>query len=255
MGKAKTVNEKEKIILFKTFQYFEKIVNGEVKKFSAKETKYQLISRLSNLSGYSKGTLYKIIDAGISSSNPSDAFPTKPRKPPQKRVKFDDKQMEAIREIVYSFHKTEGRLVTIEALRCKLEEDLNVHLSTFSLRSVLKELGFRFVQSKDNRVQLVEKPDIVAKRRSFLQKITHFRAEGRSIVYLDETYIHTNYSSSRSWIDDSTKGFRKKIGTGQRYIVGTYITLINKSFCGSCYQKVPARSIFCDELNSANSCT
>lgn len=45
------------------------------------------------------------------------------------------------------------------------------------------------------------------------------RAEGKQIIYLDETYIHQNYKPKMSWQGPSTQGVIDNISTGKRFII------------------------------------
>jgi hypothetical protein len=48
---------------------------------------------------------------------------------------------------------------------------------------------------------LMEKPDIGAKRTSFLRQIKKYRGEGRNIVYNDESFLHSSHTSPYGWYD------------------------------------------------------
>lgn len=46
-----------------------------------------------------------------------------------------------------------------------------------------------------------------------------FRSEGRPIVYIDESYIHSTHMQSKSWADESNNGLRVPISKGDRLII------------------------------------
>lgn len=46
-----------------------------------------------------------------------------------------------------------------------------------------------------------------------------YRKEGRPIVYMDETYIHSSHTHDQSWNDDSMEGLKKPVSKGQRLII------------------------------------
>ena len=58
------------------------------------------------------------------------------------------------------------------------------------LRRILKEMGFVWRKSTDNRKFLMERSDIVAQRINFLRQMKKYREEGREIVYTDESYVN-----------------------------------------------------------------
>ncbi|CAH1992238.1 unnamed protein product [Acanthoscelides obtectus] len=77
------------------------------------------------------------------------------------------------------------------------DEDLpNFKRSTF--HKLLKELDFRFLKTGRNSL-LIEKEEIVIWRREYLRKIRQFRAEGRKIYYLDETWVNAGHTQGKVW--------------------------------------------------------
>lgn len=46
-----------------------------------------------------------------------------------------------------------------------------------------------------------------------------YMREGRSVVFTDESYIHSSHTQSKEWADDSTLGLKKPISKGQRLIM------------------------------------
>lgn len=46
-----------------------------------------------------------------------------------------------------------------------------------------------------------------------------YRAEGRNIVYTDETYIHSSHTQKHRWSDQSGKELKKPISKGKRLII------------------------------------
>lgn len=49
--------------------------------------------------------------------------------------------------------------------------------------------------------------------------IKQYRRDGRPIIYLDETYIHSSHVSSKGWSDSSSEGLRQPLGKRDRLIV------------------------------------
>lgn len=82
----------------------------------------------------------------------------KKRGPKSKRkIDIDDNTKDAIRHIIYDFHLTEHRTVTIKGLQEKVNRDLNLDLGSTSLRKVIHALGFSWRKVKDNRQILMER--------------------------------------------------------------------------------------------------
>lgn len=105
------------------------------------------------------------------------------------------------------------------ALNEKLARELNWKGSPSSLNFVLHELGFCFKKVQNNRKLLIENWDIRRKRIQYLQAVAKFREEGRPIVYMDETYIHSGHTISKAWTDDTNNGLLCKISKGSRLII------------------------------------
>ena len=64
----------------------------------------------------------------------------------------------------------------------------------------------------------MERPDVVAHRRRFLRHIKKLRDACHTIVYTDETYIHSAHSVTKAWQSEST-GLHKPLSKGDRIIV------------------------------------
>nr|CAI5829038.1 unnamed protein product [Callosobruchus analis] len=50
-------------------------------------------------------------------------------------------------------------------------------------------------------------------------KVRYFRDQGRPIVYLDESYIHSSHTSSKAWHDSSSFGLFSKVSKGKRLVM------------------------------------
>ena len=78
---------------------------------------------------------------------------------------------------------------------------------------------------------MIESPFIVKWRKTFLQRISQYRAEGRPIFYLDESFINSNHSPSKVLTDTTVKsaadaaarglstGIPRPAGKGPRVII------------------------------------
>lgn len=145
--------------------------------------------------------------------------PNKRRVRPKKVTGLDEFDQGAVRRIVNNFYLVEKCLPTVNKIRAKLEKDLNFTGSNTSVKRILHSLGYHWKKTNTNKRILMEKHDIKFKRFVYLQQIAHYRAEDRSIVYMDETYIHSTHVSSKGWSDDSIAGISAPISKGHRLIV------------------------------------
>ncbi|XP_063636067.1 uncharacterized protein LOC134806669 [Cydia splendana] len=100
--------------------------------------------RVIEATGISKSTLKRILNEANQKS-PSMPFETPQRKRPKKDylLNLDSFDYDVIRRMG----------------------------STFTLRKILRKLGFRYCKTKDNRKTLMEKHDVRLKRTQFLSKI------------------------------------------------------------------------------------
>ncbi|CAH1957897.1 unnamed protein product [Acanthoscelides obtectus] len=98
------------------------------------------------------------------------------------------------------------------------DEDLpNFKRSTF--HKLLKELDFRFLKRGRNSL-LIEKEEIVIWRREYLRKIRQFRAEGRKIYYLDETWVNAGHTQGKVWafLDGLSTGLKNPAGSVDGFV-------------------------------------
>jgi hypothetical protein len=84
---------------------------------------------------------------------------------------------------------------------------------------VLKEMGFIWTKTSDNRKIIIEKHDLRLKRIQYVRKIRQLRQEERPIVFTDETYIHSSHTQTKDWVDSRNLSLQKPIGKGNRLII------------------------------------
>jgi len=65
----------------------------------------------------------------------------------------------------------------------------------------------------------VERQDIQSLIVKYLRAFKAYREEGRPIVYVDETYIHSSHTTSYAWDDGSGAGLKAPISTGCLIII------------------------------------
>lgn len=216
MGKSKNINPDVKVLLFDLFKYFDEISNEKQPPITPNETKSSLVSRICLISKFSKAAIFSIIHKG-EKNELLVSKPRKQRKSWKDELNHDD--LNHIRGMIYNFHETEKCLITLKGLSQKIEVELGMKFGTGTVRKIVNILGFKFRKSKNNRLQLIESESIKMKRNIYLQQINKYREEGRPIIYTDETYVHTNYSTAKSWEDGTREGFHPKISKGSRFIV------------------------------------
>lgn len=102
---------------------------------------------------------------------------------------IDDFDKCVIRRKIYNFYKSERSLPSLKLLKNTLAEDLNFKGSVSSLRTIIKELGFKWKKIENNRKILIERNGIRVKRIDYLKKIKEIRKENKPVVYMDESYV------------------------------------------------------------------
>ena len=135
--------------------------------------------------------------SGVDSGQPIASPPKKrPRVCPVTDV--DEFVLSNIRQVIYDLHQT-GPNPSLEDMLAEIRKrGIEFHGSRTSLWKVVKELGFKY-KKMNNRLVLLEKPDIVAWRIRFLRRMHEnaFSDKPRPVVYLDGTWIFLYGTSGR----------------------------------------------------------
>lgn len=133
--------------------------------------------------------------------------------------KIDDFNKNAIRQKIHGFW-FRNEIPTIKKIVQAINDDPDLpNLPSTSLRRVLKELNFEFTKRNRNSA-LTERADLVVWRQKYIEDIRRYRDEGRTIYFLDETWVNAGECSSKVWIDTSVKShtdaFLKGLTTGPK---------------------------------------
>lgn len=147
--------------------------------------------------------------------------PGKKRGGKKKITGLDSFDLSVIKRCVHNFHKTEKQLPTVKLFLQKLRQDINFKGSATSLRSILRQLNFKWKRTEDNRKLLIKHSNIRLKRIEYLKKLSANRQEGRPVIYLytDESYVDTSHRKPKAWSAGSTEGIKKNISKGQRIVI------------------------------------
>ena len=203
-----------KHIIFNVFNYIKRLFPGE--------NKTALKARVHEATGVSIRTIERVIkegNEGNKENTETNFLPPKKHKRKTTITDLPEYEKSDIRNFIYNFHKTEGCRVSVKNLHRKLLEEYEWTGSTTSVYRIIKDLGFKWKKTRDNRLLLIERNDIRALRIKYLEKIKYFRNQGYPIVFLDETYIHAGHTASKSWTDNTSKGLFKNISKGARLII------------------------------------
>lgn len=229
LGSGRKLHSQTREVVFKVYSYLKAIADKELDITNSCTT--DLKKHLSTATGVSVKSIYNILkEAELNIEKSDDEDYQEPEKavfnsPKRKRLRkkpvtdSDDITSYDLRQVIYNFHKTNNQRITLNSLLQKLKDDFQFSGSKTSLRRMLKTLGFRWRVTQNNRKLLQEKSDIRGLRIKYLEKLKLYRQQNRTIIYMDETYLHGSHTKSHSWSDKTTNGLLSTISKGKRLIM------------------------------------
>jgi hypothetical protein len=178
-------------------------------------------SRVSQATGVSVSSIKRILKEEKTCTQSCSQFSTPNKKRIRKRPKtdIDDFDICVVRRTVNEFHLTNGERPTITSVLGVLKERINFVGGKWALLKILKRLGFRWRKSNNNRKVLIEKSEIREMRLKYLRSLEKYRKEGRPVIYMDETYVHSSHTKPKAWTDDSGAGLKSPVSKGSRIII------------------------------------
>ncbi len=166
------------------------------------------VERAAHYTGVSECTIYRL----------QVQKPPTQRKIRRDKVTLDEFDLCVVRRTLHDLLVVQKRLPTVDIVRKRLQESIQYQGGEKHLRRTLHELGFSWKKTQSNRSILMERADVVNSRVEFLRKIKKLREDGRTIVYTDETFVHSAHTMHRSW---QSKDISLKVpfSKGQRLII------------------------------------
>ncbi|XP_075977865.1 uncharacterized protein LOC142977677 [Anticarsia gemmatalis] len=182
------------------------------------KTQNQYLDEIASLTGVSVTTLKRIKKEG---SINGGVWRTPGKKRPHESTvsNLDNFDLDAIRNKINEYYIFRKQVPTLRSLLMDLKDSIQFRGCHETLRRILLANGYMFKKNKNERSLLIERYDIAAWRHRFLRTIGQKRAEGKQIIYLDETYVHKNYKPKKSWQGPSTSGVIENISSGKRFII------------------------------------
>ena len=107
------------------------------------------------------------------------------------------------------------QLPTIAKLQESLKDDIKFDGSVLLLRNV----GFKWKRSQGRRKVIIERYGIVDLLCRYLNKSASTMKKNMNIVYIDEMWIDTSYTTKYCWQSKDERGSLLPISRGQRLIV------------------------------------
>ncbi|XP_060839202.1 uncharacterized protein LOC132920662 [Rhopalosiphum padi] len=140
--------------------------------------------------------------------------------------KIDNFEKCAIRQKIHSFW-FRHEIPTSKNILLAINADPNLPSIQFSsLKTLLKDLNFEYTRWNRNNCALTERKDIVLWRRKYLEDIRRYREEGRTIYYLEETWVNIGEYSHKEFLGDREQSSKSKrliavhIGSAKGFVEG-----------------------------------
>ena len=133
------------------------------------------------------------------------------------KIIIDEFTASAIRRVVLSFYRIREH-PTLDKVLARCEEDVVdlPKLSRSSFWRLLQSMGLSYRRTKGNRQIMMEKPEIVAKRHTFLREVRELSDSGCPIVCLEETWVKVHHTVTSKWYDCSANPGRDAVQARRR---------------------------------------
>jgi transposase len=189
---------------------------------------HDIVKKAAYSTGVSKCSVYRVIKEYKSTHILKSPQKVKPRKKFSESV--GEFERNAIRRKFHDFF-FRHELPTIDEVLAAVSEDTvlgTYHRTKFY--NLLKELHFKYVQRGCDSM-LIDRDDIILCGRRYLRTVRSLRCQGRSIYYLDETWLNEGHTGNNVWVDGSvisskqaflsglTTGSKAPSGKGRRLII------------------------------------
>ena len=99
------------------------------------------------------------------------------------------------RRTIAGIYSQTRRLPTLGNIHAELKENIGFTGSKETLRKELKLIKFSYSKCELN----MERQDVVLSKIRYLRRIKELRETGHTMVYTDETYVHTSHVASKCW--------------------------------------------------------
>lgn len=153
--------------------------------------------------------------------------PINKKKRPTVVDKVDDFDKNAIRQNIHAFWFRREIPTLAKMLRVVNDDPDLPNLTRTSFQRLLKSMEFEYTK-RDRNSALTEREDLVTWRRSYISDIRRYREEGRTIYFLDET-----------WVNAGKRIIVLHIGSAEGFVAGGLL----------CFESKKNTSDYHDEMN------
>ena len=188
----------------------------EEKKSGMKLSLNRVRDRTAALTGVSRSTAQKIVEEKKKAQEEQQ----QPKQPPSSasKVSLDECDQGVVRRTIASMYSLKKVLPTLDNIRSELKQTIGYTGSKGRLRKDLLHMKFTYTRCGVNREVLMERQDVVLSRIRYLRRVRELREAGYTVVYTDETYVHTSHAVPKCW-QDSTTGLKIPFSKGNLRIV------------------------------------
>ncbi|KAI5635309.1 hypothetical protein NE865_12001 [Phthorimaea operculella] len=110
----------------------------------------------------------------------------------------DDFVRSVLHRTIEEFYLTKNTVPTGPKLMAAIKDKIDFPWTVASFRKLLKAMGYKWVECKNKRRILIEKPAVVYARSMYLRAIRQYRQDERNIFFLDEMWVDHNLTFKKS---------------------------------------------------------
>jgi len=173
--------------------------------------------------------------------------PNRKKVRPKLTQKVNEFDKNAIRRKIHGFwHRKE--FPTFKKIMASINDDPSLpNFSRSSLQKLLKDINFVHTKIKRDSA-LIERSEIVCWRQKYVESIRYYRKHGRTIYYLDESWINVEESSKS--VDPTIQSGQKNvsgkgkqlvfvhIGSSDGFVAGGLLTFESKNHSGDYHDEI-----------------
>ena len=151
-----------------------------------------------SLTGVSRSSAQKIVEEKKKAQGEQQQ--PKQRPSSTSKVSLDDLDQGVVRRTIASMYSLNKVLQTLDYIRTELKQSIRYTDSNGRLRKDLLHMKSKV---------LMERQDVVLSWIRYLRMVRVLREAGFTVVYTDETFVHTSHAVPKCW-QDSTTGLNTK---------------------------------------------
>lgn len=133
--------------------------------------------------------------------------------------KLDDFDFQVIRREIEDFYLVKKVVPTVASLLAAVHSKIDFPLSSFTLNKLLRAKGFCWRKCQNKKKVLMERPEIIHWRLTYLRAIKKYQNQQKLIIYLDEMSIENDMTVKKCWENDNELGFKSGVHSSGRLIV------------------------------------